>query len=99
MISIRRDNLSAAILKYQDQFDVILIDFNDSDNIEICNEVLYLIEPTIVKLGRLLRINRGIFAQLHNKKIVLNQSFMTDDDVIDFEIETKTKVFYNVPYS
>ena len=34
---------------------------------------------------------------LKNKKIVLNQSLLSKKDVLDFEYESKNKVFYNMP--
>ena len=34
---------------------------------------------------------------LKNKKIVLNQSLLSKKDVLDFEYESKSKVFYNMP--
>ena len=41
--------------------------------------------------------NRHIFEELKGKKIVLNQSLLTNKDVMDFEYEGRTKVFYNIP--
>ena len=34
---------------------------------------------------------------MKNKKIVLNQSLLSKKDVLDFEYESKNKVFYNMP--
>ena len=44
-----------------------------------------------------MRRNRKIFEELKGKKIVLNQSLLTNKDVMDFEYEGRTKVFYNIP--
>lgn len=76
--------------------DVILVDLNsDVDN--KCDEVIYLIEPGLIKLNKLIRRNNGIFNELRNKKIVLNRSVLSDKDVQDFEKESGSKVFYNLP--
>ena len=77
--------------------DVILLDLNDGPE-TVCTEVIYLIEPGIIKLNKLIRNDRKIFDKLRNKKIVLNKSVLNDKDVSDFEYESGSKVFYNIPY-
>ena len=76
--------------------DVILLDLNDGEE-SICTEVIYLIEPGIIKLNKLIRNDRKIFDKLKNKKIVLNKSVLDTKDVHDFEYESGSKVFFNVP--
>jgi hypothetical protein len=34
---------------------------------------------------------------MSGKKIVLNKSLLSTKDIMDFEMEAKTKVFYNIP--
>lgn len=88
-------NISTKISDNNDA-EVILIDLNDgSDN--ICTEVIYLIEPGIIKLNKLIRNDRKIFDKLRNKKIVLNKSVLDNKDVKDFEYESGSKVFFNLP--
>jgi len=77
--------------------EVILIDLNDGPE-SICTEVIYLIEPGIIKLNKLIRTDRKIFDKLRNKKIVLNKSVLNNLDVSDFEYESGSKVFFNIPY-
>ncbi len=88
-------NASSVIANYQDS-DVILIDLNDAEE-SICNEVIYLIEPGILKLNKLIRQDRKIFEKLKGKKIVLNKSVLNEIDISDFEYESGSKVFYNLP--
>ncbi len=76
--------------------DVILVDLNDAEE-NLCNEVIYLIEPGILKLNKLIRTDRKIFDKLRNKKIVLNRSVLNNNDVSDFEYESGSKVFFNIP--
>lgn len=76
---------------------MILIDLNDYKDESICDEVIYLIEPSSIKLNKLVKNNRRIFEQLLGKKIVLNQSLLTNKDVSEFEYESNSKVFYNLP--
>ena len=77
--------------------DVILVDLNDSDVLQFCHDVVYLIEPGLIQLNKLIRKDSMIFEKLSDKKIVLNRSVLSDKDVEDFEKESGSKVFYNLP--
>ncbi len=78
--------------------EVILVDLNEQGSIGSCTEVIYLIEPGLLKLNKLIRKDKRAFEKLKNKKIVLNRSVLNDKDVSDFEYESHSKVFYNIPY-
>ncbi len=78
--------------------EVILVDINDETDISLCNDIIYLIEPGLIKLNKLIRENNQIFSELQNKKIVLNKSVLNDKDIADFEKESGSKVFFNIPY-
>ena len=78
--------------------DVILVDLNNQGPVEACNEVLYLIEPGLIKLNKLLRKDRRAFEKLKGQKIILNRSVLNSTDVADFEYESRSKVYFNVPY-
>jgi hypothetical protein len=84
------------LLKAKD-VDIILVDVNESKTEEICDDVLYLLEPSSIKLNKLLRKNRNVFRELDGKKLILNKSLLDSKDVLDFEGEAMTRVFYNVP--
>ena len=73
--------------------DVILIDLKD-----YCSDVLYLIEPGLIKLNKLIRKDPQIFEKLRGKKIILNRSVLDNTDVEDFENESNSTVYYNIPY-
>lgn len=88
-------NISSIIANSSD-CDVILVDLNDSEG-EMCTEIIYLIEPGIIKLNKLIRNDMKIFDKLRNKKIVLNRSVLSNKDVSDFQYESGSKVFYNIP--
>ena len=78
--------------------DVILVDLSDKGSVNACSEVVYLIEPGLIKLNKLIRKDRKAFEKLKDKKIILNRSVLNDQDVRDFEYESKSKVYFNVPY-
>ncbi len=96
MISTTKEEFPKVLLKSKD-FEVVLVDVNESDSEDVCNDVLYLLEPSSIKLNKLLRKNKNIFEQMSGKKLVLNKSLLTSKDVLDFENEARTQVFYNVP--
>ncbi|MBR4619297.1 MAG: hypothetical protein IKO49_08335 [Bacilli bacterium] len=95
-VTTTKEALNSTINKLTDA-SVILIDLNDCDDDSSCGDVLYLIEPSSIRLNKLMRTNKNIFNELTGKKIVLNKSLLNSKDVSDFEYEAKTKVFYNVP--
>ena len=99
LISTTNFEIGNQISKYSDN-DVIIVDINDSKQAEeLCHEVLYLVEPSIIKLNKLMLVNSGIFKELNkrNAKIVLNQSLLNSKDVLDFEYESGAKIYYNMP--
>lgn len=97
LISVPNTDIGNAIAKYSD-YNAILVDINDSKQAEsLCHEILYLVEPSIIKLNKLMLVNSNAFKELKNKKIILNQSLLNSKDVLDFEYESGAKIYYNMP--
>ena len=96
MISIDNSNLATEVLKHKD-VDVIIIDLNKDGNAEVCNEVLYLVQPSTIKLNKLMRRDRRAFEKIAGRKVVLAQSILSDNDIKEFEYEANIKVFFNLP--
>lgn len=96
MLSLKNTQLKQALSQLRN-VKVILIDLNGITDDSFCKEVLYLIEPSTIKLNKLIRRNRDILGQLKNKKVVLNKSLLQNNDVADFESEANLKVYYNMP--
>lgn len=96
MISIASSNLATELLKHKDS-NVILVDLNREGETEVCSDVLYLIEPSTIKLNKLMRKDRKAFEKLAGKKVVLAQSILSDNDVRQFEYETNIKMFFVLP--
>ena len=92
----KTDDLASFINQNQ-RTEVILVDLNDSDDEALCTDVIYLIEPGLIKLNKLIRRDSQIFDKLKGKKIVLNRSVLSDKDVADFESESNSKIFFNIP--
>ena len=95
MYSVNQNNLSAAINRF-DSATYILVDLNNG-NEDLCDEVIYLIEPSIIKLNKMMLINKDIFEKLYGKKMVLNKSLLSPKDVTDFEYESRSKILFNMP--
>ena len=96
MISTTKEEFPTILLKAKD-VDIILVDVNESKTEELCDDVLFLLEPSSLKLNKLMRRNNNVFNELNGKKIILNKSLLDSSDVLDFEGEAKTDIFYNVP--
>ena len=95
MYSVNQNNLPAALQKF-DSASYILVDINNG-NVDICDDIIYLIEPSIIKLNKMMLINKDIFEKLHGKKIMLNKSLLSPKDVADFEYESHSKILFNMP--
>lgn len=85
-------------LSNNSDLDIILVDLNDSNIEEYCNDIIYLIEPGIIQLNRLVKKDSSIFEELSDKKVIINKSVLGDKDIQDFEKESGLRVFYNIPY-
>lgn len=87
-----------AFIAMNKELDAILVDLGNNGSEGNCTDVIYLIEPGLIKLNKLIREDSKIFESLKDKKIVLNRSILTNKDVNDFEYESNSKVFFNIPY-
>ena len=97
LVSTSSMELGNTLSKYS-KCNVILVDMNNSPSAEaLMNEILYLVEPSKIKLNKLLAKEPRAFEKYKNAKIILNQSLLSNHDVLDFEYETNTKTFYNLP--
>lgn len=95
--SLQSTNDLASFVNNNQKCEVILVDLNDFDGEDVCTDVIYLIEPGLIKLNKLIRKDNMIFNKLKSKKIVLNRSVLTSKDVSDFESESNSKIFFNIP--
>lgn len=97
IFSADESNVSSIINNHRDK-EVLLVDVNDSKTaLSQCTDVIYLIEPSIIKLNKLMLTNPQILSTLAGKKVILNQSLLSSKDVLDFEYESRINIFYNMP--
>ena len=95
LISTTEDDLSSVVLRNRDK-QVILVDLNRTEP-NICTDVIYLLEPSFIKLNKLMFRDRKVFERLKGKKIMLSKSMLSNSDMAELEYEAKTKFFYNMP--
>ncbi|MDD6272355.1 MAG: hypothetical protein PUA90_02410 [bacterium] len=96
MVSTTTNELLKELMKKQGS-DIVFIDLNDYEDIDICTQVYYLIEPSTIMMNKMLRKNRGILETLKNKNVILNKCVLNSTDIATFEYETKLKVFATIP--
>ena len=76
---------------------VIILDLNyfkDKDN--LCDEIIYLLEPGVIRLSKFVKETSNLSEFLEGKKIVLNRSALKDEEINYFEQETGINVFFNL---
>lgn len=96
LLSVKENEIKNAISS-NSSAQIVLVDLNNAVDDSYCGDVIYLLEPTTIKLNKLIQRNRIIFGKLANKKVVLNKSALLNNDISDFEGEAGIRVFYNMP--
>lgn len=94
-ITVKDNNIDSIINKY-DNINFFVVDLDKSKKEHFCDEVLYLVEPSTIKLNKLMLINPKIFNELSDKKIILNKSLLNDNDIANFEVEANVNVYFNI---
>lgn len=96
LISVDGIELNSVLNRLSDK-DTIILDLNSYGNTTICNDIIYLIEPTTIKLNKMVMLDRKVFDKYIGKKIVLNKSLLERKDISSFELESGSQVYYNIP--
>ena len=96
LVSIKEDLIDQILTKYSST-DIFLVDLNKSSKEYMCDDVLYLIEPSIIKVNEMLMINKSIYDELKGKKVILNKCMLDDKSISNFEMDTNIKSFYIIP--
>lgn len=96
LISVESKDLRNELVKQQNR-DIIIIDLNSYSETTVCTDILYLIEPTTIKLNKMVMLDRMVFEKLRGKKIILNKSLLEKKDIASFELESGSKVYYSIP--
>lgn len=95
MISTSENDVKTVIDNSNEE--IVFVDLNNYDGSDICSDILYLVEPSTIKLNNLMATNRNVFNELKNEKVLLNKSLLSSSDVNVLEGEAGLKFFYNIP--
>ena len=96
--SVTSGELESITKNPNSDYEVILVDINDSDKVSDIKEVIHLIEPTTIKLNKMIRKDRMILDKMKDYQIVLNKSMLNEKDIEEFEYESRCKTFDDLPY-
>lgn len=95
--SISSKELSSIIKNPINNYNIILVDVNNSPEEANCTEMIYLIEPSTIAINKMMRRDRNILEKIRGKKVVLIKSLLDGDDIRRFESEAGCNVFQNIP--
>lgn len=95
MVSTTKSSLAREVMNAVG-YGCVLVDLNDYED-PVCDDTLYLIEPSVIKLNKLMLRDRSIFSKLKGKKIIINRSTLSESDVREFCQEAGIDVFYVIP--
>ena len=77
--------------------DAIIIDLNEfEDKNKICTDIIYLLEPGIIRISKFIKNINKYKDELNDMKIVLNRSALKDEEINYFEQETGLNIYYNL---
>lgn len=96
MLSTTVDELDSLINNKFADYNVVLLDLNNYHDCTICHEIIYLIEPSIIKINKLTAESTGFMVELKGKNVVLNQSNISEKAILDFAQETGLYVYQNI---
>lgn len=99
MVSCGSSELSNFLLRYQNA-NIILIDLNDIDLSvahHLCGDVIYLMEPSVLKINKLVMLDHNCFQKLFDKKVILNHSMLDNRDVEVLQGESGIQFFSVLP--
>ena len=95
MISTDKNSVATELLKAKN-FNYVFVDLNDYEE-NVCDETIYLIEPSVIKLNKLMIRDRAIFSKLKNKKVIVNKSVLSEGDLKEFALEANINIFFVLP--
>jgi hypothetical protein len=95
MISCDGNGIATELLKAKN-FNYVLVDLNNYPD-SVCDDVIYLVEPSVLKLNKLMMRDRKVFERLRDKKVIINRSVLSQADVREFAREAGINIFYMVP--
>lgn len=96
MISTNTNDLNNVVNRLT-SMSIILVDLNNTSAKDVCTSIIYIIEPSTIKLNNLVKKNKAILSFLKGKEVILNKSLLTSKEVGEFENESGLNILYNMP--
>ncbi|MBQ8891463.1 MAG: hypothetical protein IJ068_01195 [Bacilli bacterium] len=96
MMSIGKDKVNIFLQNNLNDYDFILVDLSNYNNTTICNDVIYLVNPSLYEVNKIMMKDRTVFMKLKGKKVVFSNSLLTSNDVNQFAREAGISVYYNL---
>lgn len=96
MISTNTNDLNNVVNRLT-SMSIILVDLNNTSAKDVCTSIIYIIEPSTIKLNNLVKKNKTILSFLKGKEVILNKSLLTSKEVGEFENESGLNILYNMP--
>lgn len=94
MYSISSDKYNEFVSNNQN-CSVMLVDLDNFPNNKF-NDIVYLVNPSLYCINKLLLQKRDAFIKLKGEKIVFVNSLLSSNDVIQFAKEANISVYYNL---
>ncbi len=95
MLSSDKNSLATDLMNAKN-YNFVLVDLNEYED-SVCDDTIYLIEPSVIKLNKLMLRDRNIFSKIRDKKIIINKSTLSEADVKEFSSEAGVDIFYVLP--
>jgi len=91
------ENRVKDFINSHNECDIVLLNLDGSLADSLCDEIIYLVNPSLFEINKLLLSNRNAFRELKGKKVMLVNSLLTSDDIKQFAKEASINVYYNMP--
>ena len=95
MVSVDSKNLKNSIAS--SNAEIVFVDLNIyKGDVDFIDDIIYLVEPSIFKLNKLMINDRYTFRALDNKKVILNKSFLTNGEANSLGKEAGISIYMNI---
>lgn len=91
------ENQLERFINENNNLDVILVDFNNVNKFTLIDTLIYLVEPTKLKVNQLILKDKHYNSKIKNHLVVVNKSLISQSDLRNLEYEMKIKSFYMLP--
>ena len=85
-----------SFLQSNSDVDIILVDLGKDANLNICDDIICLVNPSLYEINKLMFTSRDAFLKLKGEKVMFVNSLLTDADVNQFAKEANISIYYNL---